>query len=89
MATSPQVSQVENFLLAPQTRTWIYLVSIALIALATGYGVIAGPQVQLWTNLADAVLGIGNLGVLAIPNVPKPVAQVPNAPTINDPGMGK
>lgn len=86
MASSPNLSpqQVENFLLQPTTRLWVYSVTIVVIALLQGYGILLNTQAQLWTGVASAVLGIANLGVLAIPNVPKPPA-----PTINDPGMGK
>jgi hypothetical protein len=47
---------------------------IAVIALLEGYGVIIDSQAGLWTGLASALIGGAGLGVLAIPNVPKPTA---------------
>ena len=70
MAGSSYVVEVRDFLFAPTTRKWIYGVSIAVIALLQGYGILIDTQAELWTGIASAVVGMANLGVLSIPNVP-------------------
>jgi hypothetical protein len=65
-----RIVEIRDFLFAPTTRVWIYGVSIAVIAVLQGYGIIVDEKVSLWTGLVSAVIGAANLGILAIPNVP-------------------
>lgn len=43
--------------LTPQVRSWLYGISLAVIALLGGYGLIADELAPLWIALASAVLG--------------------------------
>ena len=54
----------------PLIRRYIYGVVLAFIPILVGFGVISPEQVQLWLNLAAAVLGLGATA-LALPNTPK------------------
>lgn len=54
----------------PAVRRYIYGVVVALIPVLVGFGLISPEQVQLWLNLAAAVLGLGATA-LALPNTPK------------------
>lgn len=45
--------------LTPTVRTWLYGVTLALIALLGGYGLITDTIAPLWVALAAALLGQG------------------------------
>ena len=44
-------------------RAYIYRVVLVLLAVAVAYGLIEGTDVDLWTQLVTAVLGIGASGL--------------------------
>ena len=54
----------------PAVRRYLYGVVAVMIPILVGFGVISPEQVQLWLNLAAAVLGLGATA-LALPNTPK------------------
>lgn len=49
--------------LTPEVRTWIYGISVALIALLVALGVIADGLDDKVLNLVAALLGLGNAGM--------------------------
>lgn len=54
----------------PAVRKYLYGVVVAMIPVLVGFGLVSPEQVQLWLNLAGAVLGLGTT-VLAVANTPK------------------
>jgi hypothetical protein len=54
----------------PTIRKYLYGVVLAMIPVLVAFGLISPDQVQLWLNLAAAVLGLGTT-VLAAANTPK------------------
>ncbi|MEW1813286.1 hypothetical protein AB0284_21595 [Pseudarthrobacter phenanthrenivorans] len=54
----------------PIIRKYLYGVVLAMIPVLVAFGFISPEQVQLWLNLAAAVLGLGTT-VLATANTPK------------------
>ena len=59
-----------RFITDPAIRKYVYGVVLAMIPVLVGFGLISPEQVQLWLNLAAAVLGLGTTG-LAVANTPK------------------
>lgn len=55
----------------PAVRRWLYGIIAAAIPVLVIAGVIGPDDVQVWLNLAAAILGLGAAG-LAIPNTPVP-----------------
>lgn len=49
--------------LKPQTRRYLYRVSIAVLALAAFYGVVAQDAVPVITGLVTAVLAVADVNV--------------------------
>lgn len=49
--------------LKPQTRRYLYRISIAVLALAAFYGVIAQDAIPVITGLVTAVLAIADVNV--------------------------
>lgn len=43
--------------LTPQVRSWLYGISLAVIMLLGGYGIITEETAPLWISFASAVLG--------------------------------
>lgn len=43
--------------LTPQIRSWLYGISLAVIMLLGGYGIITEETAPLWISFASAVLG--------------------------------
>lgn len=43
-----------------RNRKWLYGVTVAVLAVLAGYGVVSDDQVPLWLALAGAVLGIAS-----------------------------
>lgn len=43
-----------------RNRKWLYGVTVAVLAVLAGYGVISDDQVPLWLALVGAVLGIAS-----------------------------
>ena len=58
-----------RIILDPKTRAYIYGISIPLIALLVGLGVVADGTAGLILNLVAAVLGVGTC-TLAVANTP-------------------
>ena len=58
-----------RIILDPKTRAYIYGISIPLIALLVGLGVVADGTAGLILNLVAAVLGVGT-STLAVANTP-------------------
>lgn len=56
-------------LTSPSARKWLYGVTIAVIAVLTGYDVITTDKAPLWLALAAAILGVVAPAV-AIKHVP-------------------
>jgi hypothetical protein len=54
----------------PAVRRWLYGVVVAMIPVLVLFGLISPESVQLWLNLAAAVLGLGTTA-LATVNTPK------------------
>ncbi len=52
------MSQIIATLGRPAVRGWIYNVTIAALAIATGYGLLTGEQAALWLGLVAAVVGL-------------------------------
>lgn len=52
------MSRILAVLSRPEVRGWIYNVTIAALAIATGYGLLTGEQAALWLGLAAAVVGL-------------------------------
>lgn len=48
---------VDESIIPEKTRAWIYRISLALVPVLTGYGVIAESKAALWVGLAGAILG--------------------------------
>lgn len=63
-----------RIILDPKTRTYIYGISIPLIALLVGLGVVADGTAGLILNLVAAVLGVGT-STLAVANTPPRAAE--------------
>ena len=57
-------------ILNPTNRKWLYGITIAVIAVLTGYDVITADKAPLWLALAAAVLGVVAPAV-AIKHVPE------------------
>ena len=53
--------------MSESTRHYIYGICLAVIALASGYGLIVADEVPLWTGIVVAVLGVGS-NTLAVKN---------------------
>ena len=49
------------------TRAWLYRVSLAVITILIGYGILAEGEAANWALLVGAVLGFGD-GLLATAN---------------------
>jgi len=60
---------VDESVIPAKTRAWIYRISVALVPVLTGYGVIEDSKAALWIGLLGAVLGFGT-NVLASANTP-------------------
>jgi hypothetical protein len=54
----------------PAVRRWLYGVVVAMIPVLVLFGLISPESVQLWLNLAAAILGLGTTA-LATVNTPK------------------
>ena len=54
----------------PVIRRYLYGVVVALIPVLVAFGVVSPDSVQVWLNVAAAVLGLGTT-TLAIANTPK------------------
>jgi hypothetical protein len=54
----------------PAVRRWLYGVVVAMIPVLVLFGLISPESVQLWLNLAAAILGLGTTA-LATANTPK------------------
>ena len=63
-----------RIILDPKTRAYIYGISIPLIALLVGLGVVADGTAGLILNLVAAVLGVGT-STLAVANTPPREAE--------------
>lgn len=63
-----------RIILDPKTRAYIYGISIPLIALLVGLGVVADGTAGLILNLVAAVLGVGT-STLAVANTPPRAAE--------------
>ena len=63
-----------RIILDPKTRAYIYGISIPLIALLVGLGVVADGTAGLILNLVAAVLGVGT-STLAVANTPPRTAE--------------
>lgn len=49
-----------NWFNRARNRKWLYGVTVAVLVILAGYGVISDDQVPLWLALAGAVLGIAS-----------------------------
>lgn len=52
------MSAVLDRLMSREGRKWIYVVSLSVIGLLTGYSVIDGAEAGLWSTLVVAALGL-------------------------------
>ena len=50
---------VDHPFLSDRLRNWLYPVTLAVVALLGGYGVIGSEEIALWGALAAAILGTG------------------------------
>lgn len=50
---------MDESVIPEKTRAWIYRISMALVPVLTGYGVISEGKAALWLGLIGAVLGTG------------------------------
>jgi hypothetical protein len=55
-------------------RGRFYVIALAVIALATAYGVIGAAEAPLWVTLVAAVFGIGGTGLASANSTRKPPA---------------
>ena len=49
-----------------QRRAWIYRITLALMALATVYGVVDSSTAPVWLAVVFAVLGLGTSGLATV-----------------------
>jgi hypothetical protein len=56
---------VDESVIPEKTRAWIYRISLALVPLATGYGVIEESKAALWIGLIGAALGFATNSLAA------------------------
>lgn len=49
-------------LLSPQKRKWLYGITISVLVLVGGYGLIADEMLPLWISLAGSVFGLAVAG---------------------------
>jgi len=50
---------MDESMIPERTRAWIYRISVAVVPVLTGYGVIEDSKAALWLGLIGAVLGTG------------------------------
>jgi hypothetical protein len=73
------MNEFDESVIPQKTRAWIYRVSLALVPVLTGYGVISDSKAALWLGVIGAVLGLGTNALASAntstkvdpPNVPK------------------
>lgn len=50
---------VDESVIPEKTRAWIYRISLALVPILTGYGLIEDSKAALWVGVVGAILGFG------------------------------
>lgn len=71
-----------TFIQNPRHRKYVYGIVLAAIPLLVLFGLITEDEVQVYLNLAAAILGLGSAG-LALPNTPSKVHTVdPNTSVV-------